>query len=92
MDFKVGDVVYKGFSPATVGIVVKVEKKDWDFHANMGMAPFLRNVSVLTVRKANGQTWEQPQGYVEDFRKLIEDHRRKLERHEAALIKLLNAS
>lgn len=86
MTFKVGDVVYKGYSPATVGIVIKIEVREWDFeHAGK------RHVPVITVRKANGRIWESPQGYASNYRTLIEDHRRKLETHEAALTKLLNA-
>lgn len=91
MVFAIGDAVYKSYAPATVGLVVKIEVKAWDF-AIQGMKPHVVEVPVLTVRQASGKTYEIPQGYGESYRALIEDHRRKLERHEAALVKLLNAS
>lgn len=89
----VGDAVYKGYSPATVGLVVKIETKAFNFDAYIGQKSVGTKVAkVLTIRKANGETWEAPEGYVENYRNLIEQHRRKLATHEAALIKLLNAS
>jgi hypothetical protein len=71
--WSIGDFAYEAYTPAKVGVVI---------HVNRG--PYV--VRSVVVRKVNGEevVIRAPQR----FEALVEDHRRKLQRHEATLERL----
>jgi len=84
---KVGDIVYKSFSPQQVGRVVTVLPAAFPAHANPENEfdqIFYGRVEVKWLKKGNPVTPERMDdlNLLED---LIEDHQLKLERHRAIL-------
>lgn len=81
--YAVGDVVYRNYRVGTVGRVTAVREgkwAPWDQRPNN-----LIDAWLCTVEQPNGKTYEANDLTLEDFRALIAEHRRKLDRHEALL-------
>lgn len=78
-EWKIGDVAYESYTPSKVGVVVEVH--DHFYEDRQGNK--YRGSQMVTVRTVKGNLLKifTPA----DFRALIEDHRRKAEKHEAVL-------
>ena len=76
-DAKVGDFVYKPYSPNKAGKVVKVQEGDHQCDP------------LLTIKWLDGTTTEDLiEWRVSDFEALLEDHKKKVRTHQATLKKL----
>jgi hypothetical protein len=90
--FKVGDLVYRNYSPVQCGRVVRVDRgAEYEkFPGEFG--PDTLFVRMLRGRKLSGgrreTLYKGSEFEFSDFRKLVEDTRRKADRHTATLEEL----
>ena len=90
MKAKVGDVVYKAFQPAVVGVVVRIEPSE-TVAPYAGMSP-VPTGPIVVIRTLNGDERRFSMLEARLFEDLVEDHRRKYERHAATLKKICEAT
>lgn len=80
--WKVGDVVYRVFSPQTVGCVVGSR---WGtFEAGRTYSTDVVTW-IMMVKQPSGKTYEYPDRSLMDYRALVAEHKRKAVKHEAKL-------
>ena len=82
-EFKVGDIVYLAYTPVKCGRVIEViqgkEYEQW---------PGEFEPATLKIKTLKGDIITHGELSVHHYRKLVEEHRRKYEKHSAILAKL----
>ena len=82
---KVGDIVYPGYSPQAAGVIIKVEIPAPQKSMMVGSRPddYFISFPTYTIRTPAGR--EFTSSNVQLYQTLIDDHRKKLATHEAAM-------
>lgn len=75
---RIGQRVYRAYSPQTAGVIINVRRKHQHSHPATVDVAWTNGQLELDVRE-----WD-----LRDFEALIEDHKKKLETHLATLDKL----
>ena len=84
-EIEVGELVYPAYTPARAGKVVEVRPGTLYREGDPKMG---RRPDTVVIRMPNGKTYETSVLGVRSFPALVEEHRRKLATHEAALRRL----
>jgi hypothetical protein len=74
---QLGDIAYPGYTPAQAGVVIKVED-----HTEF-------NLQHIIIETLKGQTIRCPNSSFNFYDELVEEHRRKHEKHKKILDALL---
>jgi hypothetical protein len=83
----IGDAVYKPYTPAVTGIVVAVHQPpERTITRGDGTTVQLRPLATYTVKRPNGTEFQTE--VVHHVSDLVDDHRRKLAKHEQTLAAL----
>lgn len=87
MDFQIGDIVYKAYSPSKVGRIVQIEQHplrdaDGKIIYDAQWRPRL-SMPVYTVQRLDGTTFVAKS--VESFETLVTEHERKAAKFRAIL-------
>ena len=82
-EFKVGDIVYLAYTPVKCGRIIEIipgkEYEKW---------PGEFEPAVLKIKTLKGDIITHGELSVYPYRRLVEDHKRKYEKHAAVLAKL----